>query len=1154
MEPTGRWEHHLHLVVLLTLCSRGLSVQTNLTCPLLGGAASCYQGVVGASPALQTALLSLYSYGETPASTGWWSYNYDDGFLVESPPGPSPLQTAGYANWQPPASGVAALAGAVAPTPTGTGIGVCASSTVTCTALQNYVAFDVADKKRIVKAPLKSAFTPAQWALICPRGSNVTLYAGVPSPAACSQLLAFGQTHASKSLLVQALLGTLVVAPCTTDNCNAPPTPLPIQPTAPTCPAAAAAASCYFGVTGAASVTLQNTLLGLYSSYIGRAARRYAFTPPTLTRAAFAGTLVSAALPAGRGGVCATVTVTCNQLYAYSLALGAARVAAGESLGVSGSFEDALSFTQMCPPGTSLTVYGGAPAAACADAVANMTRFNVFDVPAATCGTTNCNAPGSAAPPPPGQPPSPPPQVSAVAQQPPPPSLTCPLLGGAASCYQGVVGASPALQTALLSLYSYGETPASTGWWSYNYDDGFLVESPPGPSPLQTAGYANWQPPASGVAALAGAVAPTPTGTGIGVCASSTVTCTALQNYVAFDVADKKRIVKAPLKSAFTPAQWALICPRGSNVTLYAGVPSPAACSQLLAFGQTHASKSLLVQALLGTLVVAPCTTDNCNAPPTPLPIQPTAPTCPAAAAAASCYFGVTGAASVTLQNTLLGLYSSYIGRAARRYAFTPPTLTRAAFAGTLVSAALPAGRGGVCATVTVTCNQLYAYSLALGAARVAAGESLGVSGSFEDALSFTQMCPPGTSLTVYGGAPAAACADAVANMTRFNVFDVPAATCGTTNCNAPGSAAPPQPPPPGSPPPSLPAKPFPPPPSPPPPSPGPPPPSPPPPRPPQPPSQPSPSPPPPSPLPLSVSAPSSPSPPRPPPQVPPRPPPPQPPSLSFLLPPPSPSLQSPQPSPPRPPPPFPPPPFPPPPAPPPMFPPPPSPPFSAPPPSKPSPPAPLPPPPVPPPPTPPPPGPPPRPLPPTLPLLSYPPTPSPPSPSPPPPSPIPPPPIPPPPRPPSGSLPPAPPPPPLPQPPTPPPPPNPSPAPPQPSPPPSAPPPPIPPSLSPHPSGPPPGPPPPELPPLPRPPPPPPLVPPHPLPPQPSPPSPPSPPPALPQPSPPPPAPSAVAALSLSGISDLSPAALSSVSSAVAAATGMPASQVCSRGLRHAP
>ena len=345
-------------------------------------------------------------------------------------------------------------------------------------------------------------------------------------------------------------------------------------------------------------------------------------------------------------------------------------------------------------------------------------------------------------------------------------SLTCPTTSAATSCYQGVIGATPLVQSILWSGFLYADTSYTSSEYGYNqatqtYSMLYNVV----PSKINRTGYF-WNAPSSGTVAFAGGVVTTPTGTTNGVCASATVTCAQLLNYVS--------LVETQLPSA---ADWALACPAGNAISIFIGVPNVTACTRILAFGQN--SKSPLASSLLGTLAVTTCTTTNCNTPPTPVPVVAAPPiSCPASnsATATSCYFGVTGAASATLQNFLYNGYTATLKPGLQqKFGWSAPALSTAQFSGSVATVTLSNSNsgGGVCASVTVLCEVLFSYAMAF----------IGQGGALYTALQWSQMCPTGTSVTAYVGATRTICTSATA--LNASLYGLPLVTCGTTNCNA---------------------------------------------------------------------------------------------------------------------------------------------------------------------------------------------------------------------------------------------------------------------------------------------------------------------------------------------------------------------------------
>ena len=127
---------------------------TAVACPTSGTATSCYQGFVGASPLVQAYVTSAYF-----------------GLVV-----PSGLQD--RYNYNPPSSSLAALSGAVVNSSTGTSTGICATVTITCAQLMNYVN---------LYTSTTMAANNAEFAAACT--GPITAYIGLPSANTCSLLV-----------------------------------------------------------------------------------------------------------------------------------------------------------------------------------------------------------------------------------------------------------------------------------------------------------------------------------------------------------------------------------------------------------------------------------------------------------------------------------------------------------------------------------------------------------------------------------------------------------------------------------------------------------------------------------------------------------------------------------------------------------------------------------------------------------------------------------------------------------------------------------------------------------------------------------------------------------------------------------------------------
>lgn len=242
-------------VALLSACA-----SATVTCPAAGAAATCYQGMVGASPVLQNVIMQAYNSQQGDNAGGVFydnNGNYQSYQINSESPGPVAMVVNGIAqalkskyHWVSPTNGVASLAGGVISTSTGTTTGACGSVTVTCAQLYTWVG--LADV----------VMTAAEFAVACPTGTTVSLYGGLPSRVPCVDAVAKGT--ASTVPLVKSLMATLNPTLCTTSNCNAPPT-VPLPAAAPlTCPVGAAS-TCYFGISGTAlDRTASNYLLQLY--------------------------------------------------------------------------------------------------------------------------------------------------------------------------------------------------------------------------------------------------------------------------------------------------------------------------------------------------------------------------------------------------------------------------------------------------------------------------------------------------------------------------------------------------------------------------------------------------------------------------------------------------------------------------------------------------------------------------------------------------------------------------------------------------------------------------------------------------------------------------------------------------------------------------
>ena len=366
---------------MLALVARSAAT---LTCPTSGAATSCYQGVIGATPPVQVYLLGIfYSLGYRPSDYDY-EYTYSEainGYLKQREKAPPTLlESSGY-TWNPPVSGVPSLAGAVAPTATGTSTGVCASVNVTCEQLYNYVS----------QAGVGTVSLADWYGSACPNGNTVAVYVGLPSTQPCKDLKSAGQSMTSSNALVNSLMTTLTPTLCTTTNCNAP-SAVPIANTTISCPTSPSATSCYTGIVGVTSVTLQNGLATSFSDTLAPfLLDRYGFSAPNMTKQQLAGAVTPVSM--GSGAVCFSATVSCSQLFNYYMSLGMA-IGGSNNLG-QWAYDLALTWAQTCPQGTSVTMYYGGKAAMCNDAKAEIsTTGNYFyGLPAVTCGTSNCNVP-----------------------------------------------------------------------------------------------------------------------------------------------------------------------------------------------------------------------------------------------------------------------------------------------------------------------------------------------------------------------------------------------------------------------------------------------------------------------------------------------------------------------------------------------------------------------------------------------------------------------------------------------------------------------------------------------------------------------------------------------------------------------------------------
>ena len=360
-------------VLVLALVARSAAT---LTCPTSGAATSCYQGIVGATPPVQLFLLNTFNFFTSPRPTG----NYNEETMMTDVM-PSIMESAGY-SWNQPVSGFPSLAGAVAPTATGTSTGICVSVNVTCQQLYNYVSQSGLSGGQL---------TQADWyGSACPAGNTVAFYVGLPSTKPCVDLKSEAQSMQSSNAFVNSLMTTLTPTICTTSNCNAPPS-IPIANTTISCPSSPSATSCYTGIVGVTSVTLQNGLADALSETLAPLLlRRYNFAAPNMTKQQLAGSVTPTSM--GTGSVCFSATVSCSQLFNYYMGL----VAAMSPYGLGdGFFDFSLTWSQTCPQGTSVTLYYGGKAAICNDAKAQVAANNdyFYGMPVVACGTSNCNVP-----------------------------------------------------------------------------------------------------------------------------------------------------------------------------------------------------------------------------------------------------------------------------------------------------------------------------------------------------------------------------------------------------------------------------------------------------------------------------------------------------------------------------------------------------------------------------------------------------------------------------------------------------------------------------------------------------------------------------------------------------------------------------------------